>query len=125
VGHNASRDRAGKVEQPRRQEINTVGRLVDDLVEHVEHLAHQLIRILTQTRRGLAQARAAPADRASGPGSHASDGVAQEPQISVRGSVRGAGAAIGRTPHVVTRHVNGGLGAGHRRVPLIPRIRSP
>ena len=130
LGHNASRDRAGKVEQPRRQEINTVGRLVDDLVEHVERLAHQLICVLTQTRRGsdqwLAQAPADLALQARDPTQ--SDGVAQEPQISVRGiRSRPQVKRSAERLHVVTRHVDQRVhpGAGHGRDTAHPADPAP
>jgi hypothetical protein len=130
MGHNASRDRAGKVEQPRRQEINTVGRLVDDLVEHVEHLAHQLICVLTQTRRGSDQWLAqAPADRAlQARDPTQSDGVAQEPQISVRGiRSRPQVKRSAERLHVVTRHVDQRVhpGAGHGRDTAHPADPAP
>ena len=124
-------DRAGKVEQPRRQEINTVGRLVDDLVEHVEHLAHQLICVLAQTRRGSRPAARAGSGRPRAPGA----GIPRS-RMALRRNRRSAfvGSRRGRRCkrsaerlHLVTRHVDQRVhpGAGHGRDAAQPADPAP
>ena len=130
VGHNASRDRTGKVEQPGRQEIRHRRASRRRRVDHVECLAHQLVRVLAQTRRGSDQRLAqAPADRALQAGYPAkADGIAQEPRIGVRGiRSRSQMERAAERLHVVPRHVDQRVhpGAGHRRDAAHPAIPLP
>ena len=86
VGRHAAGDRPGKIQQPGRQEVDALGRLVDHVVEHLERLSHQLVGILTEAGGGPHQRFAeVPADGALEPGkSAAPDRVAQEPSVGVR-----------------------------------------